>query len=289
MTKMRTKFVVLAIIAAVLGFYAKTSFLPKDSIIAEVTFVDVGQGDCAFVKTTSGKVILIDGGQGESFETKLQPFLKLKNIKTIDAAVFTHYHSDHIGAAGDLFKNYEVKQVVVPDYQPQSSAKKRLLESARKEGAQVLAVAEGDLLPAFEEELKIEVLHPPKGGFSSENENDNSLVLKMTYFETTFILTGDLERDGELRLVDKFDLEADVLKVGHHGSSTSSSVEFLRATDPTYGVIQCGKDNGYGHPHYETMDSLYDEDILVYRTDEDGCISFYLGEKGIESIKTNKF
>jgi len=132
-------------------------------------------------------------------------------------------------------------------------------------------------------------LHPEKGGLSGENfHNNSSLTLMASCFDTKVLLTGDIESRAERRIAGTGDIECDILKVSHHGSSTSSSKDFLIAANPTYGVISAGEDNAYGHPHFEVLERLEDEDIRVYRTDTDGSITFEIGEEGIKNIATEK-
>ncbi len=288
MSRSKRKFRLLVIVAVCLAAFAYRSF-PTDSFDGlTVTFVDVGQGDSVFIKAPNGKTMLLDCGEEESFDLLLKPFLMSERVTSLDAFVASHYHSDHVGAADDIFETFGVKSLVVPDYEPKNKTKKGLLSAARKENAEVVSVSEGDLLPEIDPNLKIAALHPSKGGFS-DDENENSLVLKLEYFGTTILLTGDIEYDAERKISRKYEIETDILKVAHHGSSTSSCAEFLQEADPTYAIIQCGKDNSYGHPHHETMSALEDEDVRIYRTDTDGNIVFRLSERGIESIKTSRF
>ncbi len=288
MSRTKKKFRLLLLVAVCLAAFAYRSF-PTDSFDGLiVTFVDVGQGDSVFIKAPNGKTMLLDCGEEESFDLLLKPFLISQGVVSLDALVASHYHSDHAGAADDVFETFLVKSLVLPDYEPKNKTKKRLIDAAVKENAEVVCVSEGDLLPEIDPNLKIAVLHPMMGGFS-DNENDNSLVLKLEYWGTTILFTGDIEQPAEEIIARKYEIETDILKVAHHGSSTSSCAEFLQAADPTYAIIQCGEDNSYGHPHHETVFALEDDDVRIYRTDTDGNITFRLNEKGIESIKASRF
>lgn len=288
MSNSKKRFSVISIIAVILAMFLYQSFPeePVDGI--SVTFVDVGQGDCAFIKTKAGETILVDGGEEEDADKRLETFLNLNQVETVDMVIATHYHSDHIGAMPKVFQNCEVKRLIVPDYEPKSKAKSRLLRLAKDEGALVSNVSEGDVLPSIDPDLKISALHPRRGGFSEE-ENNNSLVLKLEYFENTVLLTGDVEEEAERTITEKYDIETDILKVAHHGSVTSTCREFLQAANPTYAVVQCGKDNRYGHPHSETVAALEDDDVRIYRTDLDGDITFTLTKDGIKSVTATKF
>ena len=288
MTKSKYRFFSLCVVAIICAAFSYNSFPQSTPDGLNLTFVDVGQGDCIFVKAPNGKTMLVDAGESDEFHSRLRPFLISSNIDTIDVLVASHYHSDHIGAMENIFANFNVKTLIVPDYKPRSKAKVRLLKAADSAGTEVIEVSEGDFLPEISKGLSLSVLHPDKSCIS-DNENDNSLVLLLKYFKTTALLTGDVEAPAEKTVAEKYDIESDILKVAHHGSSTSTCKEFLSAANPTYAVIQCGKDNGYGHPHHETLSALDDDDVRVYRTDIDQNITFYLSEKGIEKIKTTKF
>lgn len=280
-------FFTLCFIAVFLGaaaFFSTPQSSESDSL--SVTFVDVGQGDSILIRSsTSGKTLLIDGGEKNSYEDILLPFLRSKGIYSLDYALVTHYHSDHTGGISELLKDKMIQTLLLPDYKNKS--RDSLYSKAKKSDADVLWVSKESSFPEIDPSLSIRVLHPQKGGFS-EDENDNSVVLFLEYNGSSFLLTGDLEAEGEKVIVDDYDIEADVLKVGHHGSSTSTSQNFLEAVNPTYAIIQVGKDNSYGHPHNETLEALENDDVLVYRTDTDGSITFSLSEHGISKISTER-
>ena len=289
MKNINAKFFISIMIALVLGSGAiqKLTSNTPPSVETQLTFVDVGQGDSIFFKTSNGETYLIDGGEDEAFKGGLHPFLLSQRIDIIDCAIITHYHSDHIGGIVKLLEEDRIERLVIPDYTPENKAKDRLIKLATQNGTQIFEVSEGDVISSTDKEFHFTVLHPENGGFGKD-ENNNSIVGKLDCFGTDILLTGDLEADGEAVLAEKYDLETDILKVGHHGSQTSSSPEFLAEADPTYAVIQCGKDNSYGHPHYEVLERLDNDDVRIYRTDIDGNITFFLSENGIESINTTK-
>ena len=287
MSKSKKSFIISWVLVVILSGVARLSFQTAPVNGLAVTFIDVGQGDAILLQTPQGENILIDSGEDEVFQHKLMKVLALRGVDTIDALVATHYHSDHMGAMKNVFDNFEVKCLIIPDYEPNNKAKARLIEAAKKENSQIYEISEGSAFPHLSSDLIVSVLHPQKGGFS-DNENDNSLVLMAEYFETTLLLMGDTEEDGEKEIVQKYDIETDILKVAHHGSTTSTCKEFLAAADPTYAVVQCGNGNPYGHPHSETIAALEDDDVRIYRTDRDGSVTFLISEKGIEEIKTSQ-
>lgn len=262
--------------------------LPYTADALTITFIDVGQGDSAIIETANGTRLLIDGGEYGAYDKELAPFLAKRNITSIDYALVSHYHTDHMGGISELLETGIVDTLLIPKYDDKNQNRERIIKKADKHNIETNEICAGDILDLGDPNLTISVLHPLEGGFSEENENSNSLVLMLDYLGEKFLFTGDLEDDAESILLEKYDLEADVLKVGHHGSSSSTSRKFLAAVDPTYAVIEAGEDNRYGHPHYEVLNLLENDDIRIYRTDQDGDITFTVTEKGIQSISTER-
>ncbi len=285
------QFYILTILAVCLSLFASLTFPDRSSASSAdkslfVTFINVGQGDATLIRTPKNETILIDGGEKGAFETHLLPYLKKEQIQKIDAAIVTHYHSDHSGGIYELLTHNAVESLFIPDYKDTDSTKSQLTEIAGITHTPVFSISEGDIIETGCEDLTIEILNPPKGGNKGDSfHNNSSLVVKITYFGTSFLITGDIEDDAERHLIRNTNLECEVLKVPHHGSSTSSTKDFLKETDPTYAIISVGHDNPYGHPHIEVLDRLDDEDIQVYRTDKDGDITFEVNRNGISDIK----
>lgn len=232
-----------------------------------VYFIDVGQADCALI-TLNGKNMLIDGGNVEDGPDVVR-FIKKLNITTLDYVIATHAHEDHVGGLGTIINNFTVNKVFSPVDSYSSTCFKEFLEAAEKQcGLTVLKSGTDFKL----DNALIKTLWPvsPK----DEDTNNTSIVLKMTYGKISFLFTGDLEHDAETRLVESgADLKADVLKVGHHGSDTSSSYLFLRSVLPQIGIISCGKDNSYGHPHDEVIERFKQAETKILRTDEVGTVT----------------
>ncbi len=287
----RLIFLVLAIIALALGSFSMKE-LPEEIPApientgkAEVVFVDVDQGDCTFVRTPTGETVLIDGGEYDAFDSHLAPFLSGQGVEMVDTAVVTHYHSDHMGGIYELVKARRVNRLVLPDYEDDDNSKENLLRVAQRSGTEVEYVSAGDIIPLNCNEVTMEVLHPVRGGSPGKNfDNNSSLVIFLTCFDESFLITGDIESRAEKELLQRTGVECDVLKIPHHGSSSSSSKAFIRETDPTYGIISAGVDNSYGHPHYEVLEDYENEDVTIYRTDHDGSITFVASESGMEDI-----
>ncbi len=291
-SKKKLQFYILSVIALILASLATRTFpegTPATSENLQVIFVDVAQGDSTFIRTPNGETLLIDGGEYDTYKTHLKPFLRKQGIKSIDTAIATHYHSDHMGGIQLLAEDGGVKTLVLPDYKDTDNSRKYLENAAYNTDTQVQYVSAGDTIETHCDDLSIKVLHPSRGGSKGNNfHNNSSLVLHISYGKTSFLITGDIETRAENEIIANTDIECDVLKVPHHGSSTSSSKKFIQAANPTYGIISAGKDNSYGHPHAETLDTLDNEDIRIYRTDTDGSISFVVTTDGIEDISFSK-
>ncbi len=293
--KKRITFLIVAIVAVISAIFAvktvrneKPESSPSGNL--EAVFVDVDQGDSFFMEAPNGKTFLVDGGEFDTYESHLLPFLESRDIDKIDTAVVTHYHSDHMGGIRELVSDGMVKNLVLPDYPDTDNSRSDLEKQAERTNTAVTYVSMGDRIDSGYEELIIDVLHPEKGGLDGNNfHNNSSLVLRVVYGKTSFLITGDIETRAEKALLkNDFDIECDVLKVAHHGSSSSSSDDFIEAANPTYAIISAGRGNSYGHPHNEVMDLLQDEDIMIYRTDKDGHITFEVGPEKIEDISFSK-
>ena len=233
-----------------------------------VIFLDVGQGDSTLIRTPDGTTLLVDGGEKEAYSENILPLFEKMGISQIDYVLASHYHSDHMGGLVPLIKDGLAENLLIPNHTPENTQKSQLTRAANKTATTVTELSRGDAINLNDENLFIEVLHPDSGGFEND-ENSSSVVLKITYFKTTLLFTGDIEEPAEIELAKKYDLECDILKVAHHGSSTSTCPKFLQEADPTHAVIQCGKDNRYGHPHYETTTALENDDVQIWRTDTD--------------------
>lgn len=236
-----------------------------------VSFLDVGQGDAILIEAPTGETALIDAGPNTS-ETQLLSFLDRHHIKELDYAVFTHMHEDHIGGADRVFGFCRVGTVLLsPVSDADSSSCTRLKAAAAKEGCEVLYAQPGQRFSIGTAELTVLA---PLGG-SYENGNDAGLVLRLTCGEHAFLFMGDAEAVSEEELLRTYDadaLRADVIKLGHHGSSSSTSEALLDAVKPSIAVASCGIGNEFGHPHKEIIDRLHTRSILFLRTDADGTV-----------------
>ncbi len=293
--KKKALFFILSAIAAILSAIAARTLPEPDNIndtqpsVVRITFADVDQGNATLITTPNGETILIDGGEYDTYESHLLPFLEEQSINKIDYAIVTHYHSDHMGGIQNLTKDNKISRLFLPDYKDNDKSKSLLVKDANKHKIPISYLSSGNTVKTQTDELAIKVLHPPKGGNWGDNfHNNSSLVLSITYGGDTFLLTGDIEARTEKELIESSRVSCDVLQVAHHGSSTSSSKKFILSADPTYAIISAGADNRYGHPHNEVLELLENEDIRTYRTDIDGNITFEVTSKGIEKISFSK-
>jgi len=234
-----------------------------------VSFIDVGQGDSILIQTPSGRTVLIDAGVPE-MGSKVVNYIKGRGINKIDILVATHPHNDHIGGIPAVIENFQIGKFYMPKVTTTTKTFENVLRAAKSKGLSINVAKTGVLLD-LGDEVKAEMLAPNSSYY--DDLNNYSAVIKITYVNTAFLFTGDAEKKSEQEMLDKgYNLKADVLKVGHHGSSSASTWAFLKAVNPKYAVISCGKGNDYGHPHKETMEKLKSLGITVYRTDECGTI-----------------
>lgn len=239
-----------------------------------VHFIDVGQGDCILVQTPDGSM-LVDAGDSAHTDEVLD-YLRTHGVTELSYVVATHPHADHIGGMSGVLGTLSVRNILMPRLfeanTPTNATYRKFLTAVKESGAKVIAAKPGMSFTVGRAQCT--VLAPYT---QSEKLNNMSVVLCVDWGERTFLLTGDAEKASEKEILagDCAEyLSADVLKLGHHGSSSSSSGAFLEAVNPSFAVVSCGADNDYGHPHRETMDKMQKKQIPVLRTDEQGSIRF---------------
>ena len=230
-----------------------------------VHFVDVGQADCILLEC-GNCFALVDGGNTDD-GTMVTEYLESQGVEILSLMVATHPHEDHMGGLATVLKNFPVNNVWCSEIPYTNSCVSAFTGTVKKQGKQIHYADVGDVFYlGGANGATITVLGPVK---SYEDVKNLSLVLMVEYGNTRFLLTGDMERDAEADLLDSgTDVKANVLKVGHHGSYTSTGYRFLREVAPTYGVISCGRNNEYGHPHDAPLSRLRDADVILYRTDQ---------------------
>ena len=253
-----------------------------------VHFLDVDQGDAILI-IDGNKTMMIDTGDWPNDEYKkyMLDYIKDLGITVIDYLILTHPDADHIGGAPEVINTFEVKNCIMPDCTKTTSVFTRTLTALEDRNVNVLLPIVGDEYTL--NEAKIRILAPI--GESYKDTNDYSVVFRLQYGERSILFTGDAEQMSESEMVARYkasDLDADVLKVGHHGSRTSTSEAFLQLVDPDYAVISCGVGNSYGHPHDPVIARLNNREIEIYRTDEDGTIVLLTDGKTVSLTKLGK-
>lgn len=240
--------------------------LPENSNF-EVHYIDVGQADAALV-LCDDETMLIDGGNVAD-SSLIVSYLNKRNISHLDYVIGTHAHEDHIGGLSGALSVTSVGKVYAPKTEADSKAYQNFKSKVQAQGLQITNPTPNETFTLGSSSVRI--LAPISESVS--DLNNTSIVLKITYGSTSFLFTGDAEREEEQDIINKgYDLSATVLKVGHHGSENSTSYVFLREIMPEYAIISVGKNNSYGHPTEEALSRLRDSDTKVYRTDLQGDI-----------------
>ncbi len=262
----------VAFLAAVLIFLSvgcsANSAAPTNSSL-RVHYLDVGQGDAILIQIPNGKTMLIDSGTGQAASSVIG-YLKSLGLKKLDIVLATHPHEDHIGAMDQVINSFDVGQVIMPKKDTNTAAYRDLLNAIARKGLKITAAKAG-LKLNLGESVDAQLVAPNSSNY--EDINNYSAVLRLQYANTSFLFTGDAEAESEQQMLSSgYKLTADVLKVGHHGSHSSTTQGFLAKVNPRYAVISCGKNNDYGHPHKETLNKLASDGVKVYRTDLNGTI-----------------
>ncbi len=256
--------------------------------------MNIGQGDAIYIEAPNGNQVVVDGGPDAKILHELGALMPWYD-KSIDMLVITNPDKDHIAGFVDVLKRFSVKYLLEPGTENGSLVNNEVERLAKADGVKEMLARRG--MQIFLDEnagVKLIILFPDRD-VSKETSNDGSIVMRLTYGDTEVMLTGDATQKVEshlLSLASSFSnptasptsptdlpdlrLESDILKVGHHGSRTSTSEAFVRAVAPRFAAISCGLDNKYGHPHQETLDTLSSANppIKIFRTDQDGTIIF---------------
>ncbi|MFY9213394.1 MAG: MBL fold metallo-hydrolase [Tissierellaceae bacterium] len=252
----------------------------------KVHFIDVCQGDATLIQQINQDNtynMLIDAGNNGDGEYLVE-YLKDQGVETLDHIIGTHPHSDHIGGLDDVIKGFQVGAIIMPKVMANTRTFEEVMEAVSDKGLSITSPVPGTSYPLGEAEFTI--LAPNSDDYASLN--DYSIANRLVFGSNSFIFTGDAEALSEEEILNNFnkrDLASDVFKLAHHGSSTSNTEDFLEAINPSYGIISCGQDNSYGHPHREIMAQLKARNILVFRTDLHGTIVINSDGKDI-SIET---
>lgn len=251
----------------------------------ELHFIDVGQGDSTFIITPDGYSMLIDAGDNTKGDTVVN-YIKSMGIDKIDVLIGTHPDADHIGGLDDVINSFEIGDFYMPKKMHTTKTFEDVLTAAKDKGLKIKS-AVSDKEIAFDPKTKAIFLSPEDRKYSDNNAY--SAVVKLSYGKNTFLLTGDAEKENEADMLDKYGeaLNCDVIKLAHHGSSTSNTEQFLDQVSPDVAIISCGYKNKYSHPHKEVLTYLKEKDIPVYRTDEQGDIVVYSDGENLQVNQEN--
>lgn len=286
----RIVLIVILNIVIIFQSFVQDNFL-KNGV--EIYFLDVGQGDSTIIRTAKNKTIVIDGGEGEKSgfdygKNVLFPFLINKGVRKIDFLIFSHFDSDHCGGLIYLLENIKVEKILIGKQFEKNENLEYIVNLANKKHVKIIELQAGNKIN-IEKDSSLEILWPSETENISENAiNNNSLVCKFVCKNFSMLLTGDIESIAEEKLIEKYKntnrLNANILKIAHHGSKTSSIQEFLNEVNPKIALIGVGRKNKFGHPNQEVLERLKEKGIQIYRTDQNGEIQIIV--KNNLKIKT---
>ncbi len=247
--------------------------LQSNETLLRVYFLDVGQGDAIFVETPSGKQLLVDGGRNKKVVSELGKIMPFGD-RSLDVVVATHPDADHIGGLLEVVSRYDTELFLEPGVESENTLDDELDRRLEERGVEKILARRGMTIN-FGDGARLRILFPDRD-VSRWETNDASIVAMLDYGESSFLFTGDspIKTESILINLDKKILDVDVLKAGHHGSRTSTSLSYAEAVSPEYAVISAGKDNSYGHPHKEVLDILKKVGSHIINTAESGTIKF---------------
>ena len=272
-------FVSIIILFGFLSWQNHTSANSGDGLLT-VAFLDVGQGDAIFIETPDGVQMLIDGGANNSVLRVLAEEMAIGD-RDLDVVLATHPDKDHVGGLVDVLQRYDVASIIKTNNESETSTGEAFDLALENENAEIYFAKAGQQL-ALGASTSI-LIFSPNGDVRDLESNTSSIVAQLRYGDIEFMLTGDAPISIENYLSKTFgkDLESEVLKLGHHGSRTSSGEIFLDTVKPEYGVVSAGKDNTYGHPHSEVVENLQKRDINMLNTADGGTIVFKSDGKAV--------
>lgn len=273
------------------------NFITKDANL-EVHYIDVGQGDCSLI-IFGDTTILVDAGEKEMGE-RVVKYLNSLGITQLDYIVATHPHSDHIGGLPTVIKEIEVSKIIAPRITeamtPTTKTYENFIVALKNKALKLTAAKSGDIytldynqtdVASNNKTAQMEIISPIYPDYELYNDlNDFSVVFKLTYKDTTFLFTGDASKPAEKDiLANNIDISSNVLKIPHHGSSSSSTSNFVTAVDAEIGIIQCGKDNSYNHPNDKIVERYENGNTILYRNDLNGDVIVYSDGENIKVVK----
>ena len=275
----------MALLAIITGVVWYAVFTLENGRDLRMVVFDVGQGDSIFIEAPNGNQVLIDGGPSNAVLGKLGGAMPFWD-RSIDLMVLTHPHADHIMGLVEVLKRYDVGMVIKSGVN-YSTAEYRAWRTLLEQKHIPIMIARAGQKAHLASDIKLTILTPFESFVekSPSNVHDAMVVSKLVYASSSALLTGDAEKYLEYRLLlSGADLRSDILKVGHHGSKTSTTEDFVRAISPRYAVISVGKKNRYSHPAQQTLDTLAKFNIKIFRIDQDGDVEFVSDGSRFEKV-----
>ncbi len=270
-------YLLMAVLAVLAAWIWQEALRPPVTGQFAATFLSVGQGDCSFIRTPSGRTMLVDGGSegsGDIGYKLIEPFLRRQGVNRIDVLVLTHPHADHLNGLTAVVRDFRVGMVLDPAIPHPSKAYRDFLVAVRDRGIPFRKAVRGQVLD-LGDGTRAEVLNPPEEHLvgTEDDVNTNSIVLRVTSGRSSIMLMGDAGRDAEASIMEfAGDIRSGVLKVAHHGSSDSTSDSWLDEVSPQVAVISVGRNNPFGHPSRQVLERLTARGIKACRTDQDGAV-----------------
>lgn len=263
---------ILFVCTVCVWFLPQSSLFEKQSPYLQVHFLDVGQGDSILIETPSGVQVLVDGGPNEAVLRQLSKHMSFFD-RDIDIVVGTHPDKDHIGGLIDVLKRYNIAKILTTENKGETGTSQMYNKLKTAEGAEIVYARRGQEIK-LDASTTMRILFPDSDPSEMET-NTSSIVFQLICGDSVFMFTGDSPKSIEeyLVLVEGESLKSDVLKLGHHGSRTSTSEMFLDEVQPEFAIVSAGKDNSYGHPHVEVTDLLFNKRVVMLETAKEGTIT----------------
>ncbi|OGN02119.1 MAG: hypothetical protein A2655_00135 [Candidatus Yanofskybacteria bacterium RIFCSPHIGHO2_01_FULL_43_42] len=287
MRKLSLLYVVVLLCLSVFAFSTNSIASQKDGLL-KIYFFDIGQGDAIFIETPNGNQVLIDGGPDNAVLQKLGKTMPFYD-KDIDLVVLTHSDADHITGLIEVLDRYEIENIVYSDIIRNSALYNAWREAVVEEGADIIDPVFGGVID-LGNGVTLTIFHPAESlvGKALEKTNNDSVVMMLKYGETEILLTGDIEAKAERAIIlSDANLDADIVKIAHHGSKTSTMDEFLYEVSPQVAIIQVGAKNRYGHPTKEVLSRLENVGIKYYRNDLDSDVKVVSDGQNYQIITAN--
>jgi competence protein ComEC len=271
-TKQLLKFLILPLVLLVIVIWV-ADLQSRPDYLLHVHFLDVGQGDSIFIQTYQGNQIVIDGGPNDKVLAELGEILPWHD-RSLDMLILTHPDADHVSGLIEILRRYKVKQVLLTGVMVDTAADREFEKLLAIKGVEKIYAHQGQRV--WLDNATVFDIYSPLAQTPSviKDANETSIVGKLSFGQTSILFTGDAGATTEDWLLPQFNLQSDILKVGHHGSRFSSEAKFVAEVAPQYAVIEVGKDNTYGHPTQQVLDILNARGFQVLRTDQAGTIQF---------------